>query len=265
MNKLTKYCNSKKNNDDKGFVAYLTAGYPNLDDSFEYIKTAMSSGADIIEIGLPFSDPVADGPTIAEAAGRALDNGFVMEEFFRKLQDLREEGYTTPIVLFSYINPLYKWGFEKISKLLNGSEVEGILIVDCPVEESKVYAPIFKRENIDTVMLVSPTTSNDRLQLITDQSDGFIYAVSQIGVTGTRSEVNSDLKSQISKIRNYTEKPIYAGFGISTPEQAHEIIQYTDGIIIGSAITKIIKASTNHDDAKEAIRVFVESIREVIN
>ena len=264
MNKLTEFCKELKNKDQKAFVAYFTAGYPNLDDSFEYIKIAMNSGADIIEVGLPFSDPVADGPTIAEAAGVALESGFRMEELFKKIEDLRNEGYTTPIVLFSYINPLYKWGFERVAEILKDLKVEAVLVVDCPIEESETYAPVFKQVGIDTVMLVSPTTVDDRLRSIVEESDGFVYVISQLGVTGARSEISEDLESQIENIKKYTNKPLYAGFGISSPEQAKEVSRYTDGVIIGSAITKIIKSSESHDAAKSKIRDFIRSIKEAI-
>ena len=179
----------------------MTAGYPNLNDSFEYIKIAMENGADIVEVGLPFSDPVADGPTIAEAAGIALDAGFMMEDFFEKLKDLRSEGYSTPIVLFSYVNPLYKWGFKHIAESLKDINVEAVLVVDCPIEESDIYAPVFKQVGIDTVMLVSPTTVDDRLRSIVEESDGFIYVISQLGVTGARSEISENLESQIKKYK----------------------------------------------------------------
>ena len=261
MGKLIKYCEQLKEQNEKAFVAYLTAGYPTMDKSFDYIRTAMDNGADIIEVGLPFSDPVADGPTIAEAAATALDAEFKMENLFSNLRQLRNDGYTTPVVLFSYINPLYKWGFEKIAKILKELKIEAILVVDCPLEESSIYAPIFKQEEIDTVMLASPTTSKDRLRSIVEASDGFIYAISQIGVTGTRTHLDNNLESQIEIIRQHTNKPIYAGFGISSPEQAKDVCKFTDGIIIGSAITKIIKNSESHDDAQLKIKDFIASVK----
>ena len=264
MNKLTKFCNDRMINNEKSFVAYFTAGYPNLDDSFDYIKIAMENGADIVEVGLPFSDPVADGPTIAEAADVALNSGFQMDAFFQKIEELRSEGYTTPIVLFSYINPLFKWGFPRGAKKLEELHVEAVLVVDCPVEESDIYVPVFKQEGIDTVMLASPTTEENRLKLIVDRSDGFIYAISQIGVTGARSEISSSLERQILSIKKLSSKPVYAGFGISTPAQATEVAKYTDGIIIGSAITKLIKSSKDHLEAKAKVKNFICSIKEAI-
>jgi len=260
---FNEYCKSLQKNKKTAFVAYFTAGYPSMEKSLSCIKAAMDNGADIIEVGIPFSDPVADGPTIAKASTDAIEAGFEVDDLLLELKKLRDANYKTPIVLFSYLNPIFKKGPVKIAKKLNEIGVEAVLIVDCPFEEADIYYPAFKNEDVSPVLLVSPTTTEKRISLIAEKSEGFIYSVSQVGVTGTRSSLNLNAESELKRIRSLTDKPIYAGFGISSPEQAKTMAQYCDGIIIGSALTKII--SQDFENAEKNIAEFVTSIKKSIS
>ena len=264
MNRFVEYCSDLKDRNETAFVSYFTAGYPDLKSSIDYIKAAMKNGSDIIEVGVPFSDPVADGPTIAHAAQIALDAGFKINDLLVELKKIRDEGLNTPIVLFSYLNPLFKKGTDKLAKELKEIGVEAVLVVDCPYEEKDIYYDDFKNNSVAPVMLVSPTTSDNRMQAIVDCSEGFIYAISQVGVTGTRKELNSSASDELQNIRSKTSKPIYAGFGISNPEQAKKMAVDADGIIIGSALTKIIDSSKSHEEAVSSISKFVRSIKDAI-
>lgn len=233
----------------KAFVAYLTAGDRSFEESLQYLQTLESSGVDIIELGVPHSDPVADGPTIVRASERALASGGGLSQALELVGRMRQNGSTIPIVLFSYLNPILKMGFENFAQNAIDRGVDGILILDLPPEESFHYVHCMKSFGLDTIFLASPTTSDERFALINSLSTGFLYYVSSPGVTGSKSRLPEDLNDRILHLKNLTTLPICVGFGISTPEQALAVATIASGVVVGSALVKCIETSLSREDA----------------
>ena len=225
--------------DKTAFIGFLTAGDPNLDKTVEFILAMEEAGCDLIEIGIPFSDPMAEGVVIQEANVRALKNNVTTDDVFGVIEKVREKS-DIQIVFLTYINPVFFYGYEEFFKRCNELEVDGIISPDIPFEEKGEIDPIAKKYGVDVISLIAPT-SKQRIQMIADDATGFIYVVSSLGVTGMRSEIKTDLESIIQDIREVTDIPVAVGFGINTPEQAENISKYSDGIIVGSAIVKIIE------------------------
>ena len=223
----------------KVLIGYFTAGDPSLDKISELICAMNDSGADIIEIGIPFSDPTAEGEVIYKANMRALDNGITVDDILNSIANAREKSDAV-IVLLSYINPIFTYGYEKFFLNCMLAGVSGIVIPDLPFEERSEIEHFAKKYNISIISLVAPT-SKSRIEKLVKESEGFVYLVSSLGVTGVRSNINGDLKQNIDLIKKYTTTPVAVGFGVSGPEQAKEISKICDGVIVGSAIVKIIE------------------------
>lgn len=251
----------------KAFIPYITAGDPDLKGTELFIKALISSGASVIELGVPFSDPIADGVTNQKSAERALKNNISLNDILDFIGDLRKKDITIPFVLFTYYNPLLKMGLENFAKKAQEKGCNGVLVVDLPPEASKEYKKILDNHNLETIFLASPTTIKERLELIDESSSAFVYYVSRAGVTGTQQKVSATLKEEIDNIKKVIKKPIAVGFGISTPEQAKEISTYADAIIIGSALVKMIEDGEGSDIEETAKKIYdfsksiVESIK----
>ncbi|MDR2873328.1 MAG: tryptophan synthase subunit alpha [Methanobrevibacter sp.] len=242
MSKITDAFNNKK-----AFISFLTAGYPSKEDTIQNILAMGEAGADIVEIGIPFSDPIAEGPVIQHANVEALVNGLTTDDAFDIVKEVRKLS-EIPLVFLTYINPVFYYGYEKFFKQCKLIGVNGIIIPDLPYEEKDEIAKIAKENNVDVISLIAPT-SKQRIKIIAKDAEGFIYLVSSMGVTGVRSEITTDLQEIINEIRKVTEIPVSVGFGISTLQQAKEISKIADGVIVGSAIIKIIeKHSANSRD-----------------
>lgn len=239
MNIKEKFDILKKNN-EKALIIYVTGGYPNYNISKEVIKTIAKAGADIIEIGIPFSDPVADGPTIQEASQIALENGFTLKKAIKMVEELRNEGIETPLVFMTYYNPVFNHGLEKFANDIKNAGVNGLIIPDLPPEESEELYVHTKDKNIDIIFLLAPTMTEERLALVAQKATGFIYFVSVAGVTGARTTVNNKLPELVAKVKSKTDVPVGVGFGVSTRKQAEEINEYADAVIVGSAVIKKI-------------------------
>jgi tryptophan synthase alpha chain len=222
----------------KAFIAFLTGGDPSLECGKEIILEASRAGADIVEIGIPFSDPIAEGPVIQEANIRALQGGACVEKIFGLVESVRKES-EVPLVFLTYLNPVFHYGYEKFFARCKDAGVDGIIIPDLPFEEQAEVRVPAASHGVDLISLIAPT-SEERIKEIAKNAAGFLYIVSSLGVTGMRSEIKTDLRAIINTVRCHTKTPCAVGFGINTPEQAKEIAQYADGVIVGSAIVKII-------------------------
>ena len=247
-------------NNKKAFIAFLTAGDPDYETSLKNFKAVIEAGADLIEVGIPFSDPIAEGPVIQEADIRALSSGMTTDKAFQLVKDLRAD-YDLPIVFMTYANPVYHYGAEKFFKKAAEVGADGIIIPDCPYEERSEFDETAAKYGIDFVSMIAPT-SEDRIKTIASQAKGFIYVVSSLGVTGVRSEITTDLDSIMKLIKEATDTPAAIGFGISTPEQASVMSKKADGVIVGSAMVRIV--AKYGKEAPEKLAEYVRSMKEAI-
>lgn len=226
-------------NGKKAFIGFITAGDPDIGRTEEFVLEMERAGASLAEIGIPFSDPVAEGPVIQAANVRALSAGCTTDKIFDMVKRLRAKTQI-PLVFLAYANTLYKYGYEKFCERCSETGIDGLIIPDLPFEEKGELSGITARYGIDLVSLVSPA-SGQRVQMIAREAEGFIYIVSSMGVTGTRDKITTDIQAIARTIREVTDVPVAVGFGINTKEQAAQYINYTDGIIVGSAIVKIVE------------------------
>jgi tryptophan synthase alpha chain len=247
------FANAKKNK-EKLFIPFIVAGDPNVAVTGDFLVALENAGASIIEIGIPFSDPVADGPTIQRASQRALLKNTSLSEVLDLVRRLRaSKALTVPIVLFSYLNPIFKMGLEEFSQKAERSGINGVLIVDLPPEEAEEHIEKLGNHNIETIFLASPTTSESRLKLIDKSSTGFVYYVSRLGVTGVQKDISGTLSGEIEHLRNFIKKPIAIGFGISTAAQAKTISLYADAVVVGGALVELIEKNLDPGKASAAI------------
>ena len=248
----------------KAFIPFITAGDPSLQDTPRLIKSLESAGADIIELGVPFSDPIADGPAIQRASLRALDKGASLRDIINMVTETREMTQI-PIVLMGYYNPIYKYGAEKFIKDAAKSGVDGIIVADLPPEEGEDVVSAARENDLSTIFLIAPTSTPERVKLISESCTGFVYCVSSLGVTGARNKISDMLNTTLDRIRNYTDKPVAAGFGVSNPDQAGEVAQLADGVIIGSAIVNVIeKHKDDADGLIPAVKEFASDLNDAI-
>ena len=244
----------------KAFIAFLTAGDPDFETSVECFKAVARAGADLIEVGIPFSDPIAEGPVIQEADLRALDSGMTTDKVFELVKEVRKET-DVPMVFMSYINPIYHYGAEKFFEKAAEVGIDGAIIPDMPYEEKDELAGAAKKFGLDIISMIAPT-SEERIKMIAKEAERFIYVVSSPGVTGVRSEINTDLGSMMNLVREVTDVPAAIGFGISTPEQARKMAGYADGAIVGSAMVRIVAAEGKNAPLK--LYEYVKSMKEAL-
>jgi len=244
-------------------IPYLTAGYPDLNSCLELVKTLAASGADIIELGIPFSDPLADGSTIQKASQVALDNGIDIDNVLGLVKEVRR-ATEVPIVLMSYFNPIYHYGLARFNRDAVKAGVDGVIVPDLPVEESREWLKA-RGSQLDTIFLLASTSSEKRIVRTVKLSTGFIYCVSLTGVTGARQVLPHYLAEFVWKVKMRTKKPVAVGFGISTAAQAADVGQIADGVIIGSALLDIIMDAKNLEAQKRAVRKFISEIKPALN
>lgn len=247
-------------NDGKAFIGFVTAGDPDLNTSKEILLSMSKGGCDLIEVGIPFSDPIAEGPVIQDANIRALKNNVTTDDVFALTKSVSQE-VDTPMVFMTYLNVLFKYGYDKFLQKAKNSGICGVIIPDLPYEEKDELQSVAKKYGIEVVSLVAPT-SEDRIKMIAADAEGFIYTVSSMGVTGVRSEIKTDLESITKAIKEVTDVPVAIGFGINTPEQAKKYSHIADGVIVGSAIVKLI--AEHKTDAPKYIYEYVKSMKEAI-
>ena len=249
---------------EKALICYLTAGDPDLDKTREIILGLEAAGVDIIEIGVPFSDPTADGPIIQAASQRALRNGATLAGILTMIESLRKTS-EIPIVLFGYYNPILSYGTERFAARAKQAGVDGILIVDLPFEEAAELRQYTDPQGIDFISLIAPTTSTDRVKQIAAHATGFLYYISITGVTGTAKPQIEEVKKDVQRIRKVTTLLLAIGFGISTPHQAKEIAPYADGIVVGSAVVKMIAENSQRSDLVAVVSQYAREMKKAIS
>jgi tryptophan synthase alpha chain len=255
------FANLKKRN-QKAFIAYVAAGDPSFDLSLEVMNVLADIGADVIELGLPFSDPLADGIVNQMAADRALKAGMNTSRALELIRAFREKNNTTPIVLFTYLNPIFTYGFSRFQKDAVAAGADGILLLDLPPDEAELSAELAENESLSHIRLIAPSTPPDRIKMLAEKAEGFIYALSRSGVTGGHSAPAATIPAQVAAIKQYTDVPVCVGFGISNPEQAALVAKSADGIIVGSAIVKRIEE--NLSNPSQAVRDFAKPLIKAI-
>lgn len=264
INRIEEKFNKLRLEGKKAFIPFITAGDPTLDITKSLILKLESVGADIIELGVPFSDPIADGPSIQRSSIRALKHNTSIRNVIRLVSEVREETQI-PIVLMGYYNPIYKYGVKKFVKVAVSAGIDGVIIADLPPEEASELIEQARQNGLSTIFLIAPTSTAERVKIISSASTGYIYCVSTTGVTGVRDEISDMLAPTVSLIRQFTDKPVAVGFGVSTPDQAYEVAKLADGVIIGSAIVNIIeKYQDNPDEIIKTVGDFAYSVAEAI-
>lgn len=260
-NRMTRVLSRAAGNKRKLFCAFLTLGYPNLAFTKKLIKEMERAGVDMVELGFPFSDPLADGPVIQRASEQALRNKVSLRDALRLARSLRKEGCDIPLIFFSYYNPIFHQGTVRFAAELRQSGFDGIICPDLPPDEDTHFAREIKKNGLHNIYLVAPTTQRDRLRMIAARSSGFVYYVSLKGVTGMRKSLPADLKAQIARIKKVTAKPVLIGFGVSNPEQAKKACVVSDGVIMGSAIVNCIEKNNRIPPVARFIRRMVEAVK----
>ncbi len=239
-------------------MPYLTMGFPRLDSAFELIPAVVEGGADLIELGVPFSDPLADGATIQASGQRALENGMTLDLCLEQAGALRRRGIETPFVLMGYYNPILQMGIDRFARRAAEAGIDGAIVPDLPPEESDELQGALRARGIDLIFLLSPASDEARIRLVTARTSGFQYLVSLLGVTGARDQLPADLGAFVARVRAQTGLPLAVGFGIATPAQAAQVAYIADGVIVGSALIKVVGAA---DDPAQAAREFVAGLR----
>jgi len=239
-------------------VVYVTCGDPDLATTRDVVLAAIAAGADVIELGVPFSDPVADGPVIQRASERALKHGTCLAQVLTLAADVRQHAQSTGLVVFSYFNPILRMGMEKFCKVARHAGVDGVLVTDLPVEEADEYLQAMKAHDLAPVFLAAPTSPDERLKRIAEASRGFVYALSRTGVTGARQQLAGDAQKLVRRLRRVTKLPFAVGFGISNAEQFAEVGKFADAVVVGSAIVETIERNSGRE--AEAVGEFVRKL-----
>ena len=244
----------------KAFIAFITCGDPDLETTAAAVRAAAENGADLIELGIPFSDPTAEGPVIQDANIRALSGGVTTDKIFDLVRELRQD-VQTPFVFMTYANLIFSYGTERFLSACQDIGIDGLILPDLPFEEKDEFLPACRKYDVDLISLIAPTSA-DRIAMIAREADGFLYIVSSLGVTGVRNEIKTDLSSIVSVIRQNTSLPCAIGFGISTPEQGRAMAAVSDGAIVGSAIIKLLEKYGK--DAPAHIGKYVRTMKEAL-
>lgn len=244
----------------KAFIPFITCGDPDLETTAAVVRAAAANGADLIELGIPFSDPTAEGPVIQGANLRALNGGVTTDNIFDLVRDLRRD-VEVPMVFMTYANVVFSYGSERFISTCREIGIDGLILPDIPYEEKEEFLPVCRRYGVDLISLIAPT-SEDRIAMIAREAEGFLYIVSSLGVTGVRSEIKTDLGAIVETVRQNTDIPCAIGFGISTPEQAAKMAGISDGAIVGSAIVRLI--GEHGKDAPEYVGEYVKRMKEAL-
>jgi tryptophan synthase alpha chain len=242
-------------------MPYLTLGYPNPRTSLDLVEAAVAGGADLLELGVPFSDPLADGPTIQRATHVALQQGTTVARCLRMARELRQRGVTVPFIFMGYCNPILAFGEAAFCRACCEAGVDGLIVPDLPPEEGGTLEQACRQYNLALVYLLAPTSTPVRIRLVSERSQGFVYLVSVVGITGTRERLPPDLAAFVGRVRAATHKPLAVGFGISTLEQARQVATLADGVIVGSALLR----SAADTDGQDKVREFVVGLRRVMS
>ncbi len=263
MNRIEKLFSELREKSGKALIAYITAGDPSLEVTEALIPALAAAGVDVMEVGVPFSDPTADGPVIQAAAQRALKNSVTLEKVLEMIKRTRRM-LEIPVILFGYYNPIFSYGIEKFALLAKDAGVDGILVVDLPPEEAQELRRYTDPAGIDFISLIAPTTDDERIEKVTAQAQGFIYYISVTGVTGTKKPETSDIIKDVARIRRFTNLPIAVGFGISTPRQAREIAPHADGVVVGSAFVQLIDKNRERGHLVSLVSAYAGEIKQAL-
>jgi tryptophan synthase alpha chain len=263
MNRIEEKFRQLRKEGKKALIVYITAGDPNLSTTGKLVLALEKAGVDIIELGIPFSDPLADGPTIQAASQRALAKGVDLKKIFSLVKALRKKTQI-PLVFMTYYNPVLQYGLEKFCRACKKTGVDGLIVPDLPFEEAGDLVKSARKNHLDCIFLVAPTSTGQRIRAIAQKSRGFIYYVSLTGVTGARRSLPEDITAHLRQLKRMTKKPLCVGFGISTPAQAKMIARMADGIIVGSAVIKQIEKNLGSKDLIARVGAFVKTLRQAI-
>jgi tryptophan synthase alpha chain len=246
--------------DGKAFIAFITCGDPDLETTKKAVKEMVRNGADLVELGIPFSDPTAEGAVIQAANARALKNGVTTDKIFDMVREMRRD-IGVPMVFMTYANVVFSYGTERFVSICRDIGIDGLILPDVPFEEKDEFAPACRRHGLDLISLIAPT-SEDRISMIAGEAEGFVYIVSSLGVTGARAEIKTDIASMVELVRKSTDIPCAVGFGISGPDQAAKMAALSDGVIVGSAIVKIV--AEEGPDSVAHVGEYVRSMKNAI-
>ena len=241
-------------------IPYVTVGYPSIEATLKVVPLLASSGCDIVELGIPFSDPLADGATIQKASFYALKNGVTLQLCLDVAKQLSHK-VNIPLVFMTYVNPVFSYGLEEFCSACTGSGIDGLIIPDLPPEEGSELEAITQRQSLDLIYLLAPTSTEERIRLVAERSRGFIYLVSVTGVTGVRDRLPRNLEAFVTKVRKVATQPLCVGFGISTPEQARQVARIADGVIVGSRIIQLMEA----EDDFTSVSIFMQGLRNALD
>jgi tryptophan synthase alpha chain len=264
MSRIERRFSALRSNGGKALICYLTAGDPSLEKTREIVLGLEAAGVDCVEIGVPFSDPTADGPIIQAASHRALENGTTLSAILTMIESIRTVS-EIPICLFGYYNPILSYGADRFAARAKEAGVDGILVVDLPFEEADELRRYTDPKGIDFISLIAPTTSMERVKMIAQRATGFLYYISVTGVTGTAKPQVEEVKKDVERIRKVTALPLAVGFGISTPQQAKEIAPYADGIVVGSAVVKMITENSHQADLVTVVSQYAREMKNAIS
>ncbi|SHE86399.1 tryptophan synthase, alpha chain [Thermoanaerobacter uzonensis DSM 18761] len=262
MNRIDKKFEALKGEGRKALIAFITAGDPDIETTYDIVLALEEAGADIIELGIPYSDPLADGPTIQASSQRALNKGVKIPDIMKIVEKIRLKS-DIPLVYLVYYNSIFKYGIQKFLKESKDVGIDGLIIPDLPIEERKDILEEADKYDIYLIPLVAPT-SKERIKLITQNGKGFVYCVSITGVTGAREDIETDIEEYMKTVSQYTNMPKAIGFGISTPEMAKKLKDFSDGIIVGSALVERIAKGYNKSEMLQKVKSFVSNLKEVL-
>jgi len=262
MNRIDERFQILKNAGNKALITFITAGDPDLETTIELVLAMERAGADIVELGIPFSDPIADGPVIQRSSARALEVGAKMDRIMNAAKAIRKRS-EVPLVYLVYYNSIFKYGPERFAGKAHDAGVDGVIIPDLPVEEHREMADLISSQGMHLIPMVAPT-SRDRIRKITDGAGGFVYCVSVKGVTGVREKIDTDIKFYMDEVSRYTSLPRALGFGVSGPEMAKKVKDYCEGVIVGSAIVRLIEVSKNREEMLGNITDFVSRMKKAL-
>jgi len=248
------------NSGRKALITYFTVGYPDMDATLEMVQLAADAGSDLVELGIPFSDPLADGSTIQQASHRSLEQGTTPESCLELARRLRKE-VKVPLVFMTYFNPVHRYGQEAFCRDCAQAGVDGLIVPDLPPEEGAELEALSHSQGLDLVYLLAPTSTDERIDIVAARSRGFIYLVSLTGVTGSRDSLPAELESFVMRVRRKARQPLCVGFGISTPEQARRVADVADGVIVGSRIMQLL----DEDEPAAGVRGFIQSLRRALD
>ncbi len=259
MSRIAKGFEALKREGKKAFIPFITAGDPDLKTTEELLVALAAVGASVIELGVPFTDPLADGPVIQRASERALRHGFTLREIFETASRAAKR-MSVPIVLFSYFNPLLQYGLERVCEDAQLAGIDGILVTDLTPEEAGPLSKLARKNDLDLIFLVAPTSTDERLRMIAEHASGFIYAVSRTGVTGKQERLSADAEELVWRVRQFTVLPVAVGFGISDAEQVSATARYADAVVVGSAIVAEIERAGNSPEVVSRVRDFTRRL-----